>query len=73
MPKWKKNATEFTVGVSYHELRGYQSSIPRPVVDALGIHDDKSRDPNRIVYAIKKNRVEIKGEMTMVNRARKKE
>jgi len=71
MPKWSKDATEFTVSVSYHELRGYQSSIPRPIVDALGIHADKSKGPSRIVYAIKGKRIEIRGEMTAVNRQKK--
>jgi hypothetical protein len=36
VPKWKKDATEFEVGVNYSELRGAQSSIPKPIVDALG-------------------------------------
>lgn len=45
MPKWKKDATEFTVGVNYSDGRGYQSSIPLPVIDKLG-------KPNKIKFVI---------------------
>ena len=36
MPKWKKDAKEFTVSVNYNQARGYQSSIPKPVIEVLG-------------------------------------
>jgi len=36
MGKWKKDATEFEVGVNYVKRRGYASSIPKPVIDKLG-------------------------------------
>lgn len=36
MPKWKKDAKEFEVGINYVEKRGYSSSIPKPVVELLG-------------------------------------
>jgi hypothetical protein len=36
MPRWKNDAKEFTVGVNYSDGRGYQSSIPIPVIDRLG-------------------------------------
>jgi hypothetical protein len=53
MPKWKKDATEFTVSVNHNETRGYQSSIPKPVMDTLG-------NPDRITFLIKaKKKVEI--------------
>jgi hypothetical protein len=50
MPKWRKDATEFVVGVNYMKDRGYQSSIPKPIMDKLGkpdslkfvINDDKT-------------------------------
>lgn len=45
MPKWKKDAKEFTVGVNYSDGRGYQSSIPIPVIDKLG-------KPNTIKFVI---------------------
>jgi hypothetical protein len=36
MPKWKKDETEFTVSVTYHKHRGYQSYIPKPIIEKLG-------------------------------------
>lgn len=52
MPKWKKDATEFKVGVNYNEVRGAQSSIPKPVVDILG-------HPNVIKFVVKGKKIEI--------------
>ncbi|MEX0655974.1 MAG: hypothetical protein WD154_00295 [Nitrosopumilaceae archaeon] len=52
MPKWRKNAKEFTVGVNYNETRGYQSSIPKPIVEVLG-------DPQSITFVINGNNVRI--------------
>ena len=53
MPKWKKDVTEFTVSVNHNETRGYQSSIPKPVIEALG-------EPDKITFLIKaKKRVEL--------------
>ena len=37
--RWSKDATEFTVGLNYYEGRGYQSTIPKPVVERLGLVD----------------------------------
>ena len=53
MPKWKKDATEFTVSVSYHETRGAQCIVPKPVVDLLG-------GPKKVTYVVKGNKVELK-------------
>ena len=39
MGRWPKDAKEFTVGLGYYEGRGYQSTIPKPVVDLLGLTD----------------------------------
>ncbi len=37
MPKWKKDAKEFTVAVSHNRESGYyQTSIPNPIIDRLG-------------------------------------
>jgi hypothetical protein len=55
MPKWKKDATEFKVGVNYNEVRGAQSSIPKPVVDVLG-------HPNVIKFVVKGKKVELEAE-----------
>ncbi len=54
MPRWKKDAKEFTVAVSYDEHRGTQAYIPKPVVERLG-------NPKAITYTIKGNKVEVKG------------
>ena len=41
------------MGVNYNETRGYQSTIPKPVIETLGT-------PDRITFVIKpKKRVEI--------------
>jgi hypothetical protein len=45
MPKWKKDATEFVVGVNYMKDRGYQSSIPKPIMEKLG-------KPNTLKFVI---------------------
>ena len=37
--RWQKDATEFTVGLSYYEGRGYLSTIPKPIVKLLGLKD----------------------------------
>jgi hypothetical protein len=52
MPKWKKDAKEFTVAVSYDERRGAQAYIPKPVATHLG-------NPEAITYTIKGKRVEV--------------
>jgi len=52
MPKWKENAKEFTVSVNYNENRGYQSSIPIPIIDYLG-------EPEKITFVISGNSVKI--------------
>jgi hypothetical protein len=46
MGRWKKDATEFNVGVNYVEDRGYSSSLPRPVIEKLG-------NPDTITYVLK--------------------
>jgi len=52
LPKWKKDAKEFTVSVNYNEDRGYQSSIPKPIIELLG-------EPDTITFEIKGNNVKI--------------
>lgn len=52
MPKWKQDETEFTVSVNYNELRGYQSSIPKPIIDHLN-------NPKKITFVIDKKLVKI--------------
>jgi hypothetical protein len=53
MPKWKKDAKEFEVGVNFVERRGYSSSIPKPIMDLLG-------NPDSIKFVISKsNKIEL--------------
>lgn len=52
MPKWKKDAKEFTVSVNYNDVRGYQSSIPKPIMDILG-------DPDAITFVINGKNIKI--------------
>lgn len=52
MPKWKKGATEFTVAVNYNEVRGYQTSIPKPIAEVLG-------EPESITFIIKGGKKKI--------------
>ena len=55
MPKWKKGAKEFVVGVNYVDNRGYSSSIPKPVMDKLG-------HPDSLKFVIKDDKtVELSG------------
>jgi hypothetical protein len=49
LPKWKKDANQFTVSVNHNEVRGYQSSIPKPVMEALG-------NPDKITFVVKPKR-----------------
>ena len=52
MPKWKKNATEFTVSVNFNKIRGYQSSIPKPIIDILD-------DPKAVRFVVKGKKIEL--------------
>lgn len=52
MPKWKKDETEFPVNVSYHETRGHQAYIPKPIMDFL-------ENPDAIKFVIKGKKVEV--------------
>jgi hypothetical protein len=36
MPKWKKDQKEFKVSVTYHEHRGCQAYLPKPIIEVLG-------------------------------------
>ena len=52
MPKWKQDETEFTVSVNHNVLRGYQSSIPKPIIDHLN-------NPKKITFVIDNDDVKI--------------
>ncbi len=53
LPKWKKDAKDFTVGISHDERRGTQAYIPKPIVEHLG-------NPEAITYSVKGKRVEVR-------------
>jgi len=55
MPKWKEGAKEFTVSVTFHEVRGYAATIPKPVMAHLD-------HPNRLTFEIKRGKVEVRGD-----------
>ena len=52
MTKWQKDATEFTVSVTYHEARGCQGYLPKPIMERLG-------RPSRITYRIVRGKIEV--------------
>jgi len=52
LPKWKEDAKEFTVSVNYNEMRGYQSSIPKPIMDLMGI-------PEKITFVVNGTNIRI--------------
>ncbi len=56
MPKWKEDATEFTVRVTHNPKRGYQSSLPKPMMQKLG-------NPDYIKFIFKdKNKIEVQSD-----------
>jgi hypothetical protein len=63
MPRWKTGAKEFTVGVNYFDARGYQSSIPIPVIDRIGEPKTKklSLTTIRILSSSCQSRKAVKG------------
>ena len=48
--RWQPDATEFTVGMSYFEGRGYLCTVPKPIVRLLGLED-------RITFKVSGKRV----------------
>ncbi|MGI0037821.1 MAG: hypothetical protein ACRD99_05635 [Nitrososphaera sp.] len=52
MPKWKKDATEFEISVTSHELRGFQAYLPKPIMEMLGV-------PKTVKFMVKGKRVEL--------------
>jgi hypothetical protein len=49
VPKWRKDEKEFKVNVTYHEHRGCQTYIPKPIIEMLG-------NPKSIKFIVKNNR-----------------
>jgi len=61
LPKWKKDATEFTVSVNYHPTRGILVFLPRPLAKLLG-------NPSSVTFTVKGKRIELKaGESEKTN------
>ncbi|MFB5620595.1 MAG: hypothetical protein ACE5RC_05640 [Nitrosopumilus sp.] len=53
MTKWKKDEKEFTVGVNYNDERGYQSTIPKPIMEILG-------NPDKITFVKKGTQIVLR-------------
>jgi hypothetical protein len=53
MPKWQKDAKEFTVGVSFNKSRGYQAVVPKPVMAYLS-------NPVRLTFVLGRRKVEVR-------------
>lgn len=54
MPKWKRDQKEFSVSVTYHEHRGCQAYLPKPIIEMLG-------NPKSIKFIVKDNKkIELK-------------
>jgi hypothetical protein len=53
MPKWKEGAKEFTVAVNFSEVRGYQATIPKPVMAQLS-------NPDKLTFVIRRKKVELR-------------
>jgi hypothetical protein len=49
MTKWKKDQKEFVVSVTYHDRRGCQCYLPKPMTEIMG-------KPSRIRFIV---RIEI--------------
>ena len=52
VPKWKKDATEFIVSVNYNNVRGFQTSIPKPIAKIL-------KEPTSIKFKVNGKKIEI--------------
>lgn len=52
MAKWKKDQTEFEVSVNQDERRGYQSTIPKPIMEILGF-------PKRVLFIVEGKNIKI--------------
>lgn len=53
MTKWKKDMTEFEVGLFHNERRGYMATILRPIVELLDVL-------NTIVFVVKNRKILVK-------------
>jgi hypothetical protein len=44
MPKWKRDQKEFAVSVTYHEQKGSQCYLPKPILKIVDVHNSMSSD-----------------------------
>lgn len=54
MPKWKKDAKEFSVSLRYDDKAGIALYLPKPVAELLG-------NPSEIIFVKKGKRLEVRG------------
>jgi hypothetical protein len=52
VPKWKKGEKEFKVRVTYHQHRGCQTYLPKPIIEML-------ENPKTIRFIVKKNGIAV--------------
>lgn len=50
--RWKKNATEFRVGLFYDERRGCMMTVPKPVLEEMG-------RPESVLFTVKRGRITV--------------
>jgi hypothetical protein len=54
MPRWRKDEKEFKVSLTFHEHRGCQTYLPKPILELLG-------NPKSIKFIVKNNKkIEVK-------------
>lgn len=58
MPKWQKDAKEFTVSVYYDDEKGSLMRVPKPILEKLG-------KPDEVTFIIKNNIIELKPKKEM--------
>ena len=52
MPRWKKDATAFSVKVTFDGKNSMVCRIPKPILEALG-------NPDKLKFLIQKNSINI--------------
>lgn len=52
MPKWSKDAKEFSVNVHYDKEKGSQVRIPKPLLDQMG-------NPDKVTFVISGENIKI--------------
>jgi len=56
MPKWSKDAKEFSVSITYNAEKGSQVRVPKPILEKMG-------NPSRLRFIVgRTGRIEIEPE-----------